>query len=218
MMRPPRSLPRRAVPGCSEWSSSARASLPGRVRGEDRGEVAVGEPVERGGVAERPVDPLDTVQAGELDGFGHLHLDPSTCPAAAASTSHIRAPSPSARNSASAALRRLGLAGQRPRPGGAGSGRRRSAGCPASTAGGGRPRPRPCAATWVATISSPSTRTHTVSIGQGVRDRVGDPTEADRRRPRHLAGLTERRRERRVGQPVQPWPVPRRASRPVPGG
>ena len=38
----------------------------GGVRGEDRGEVAVGEPAERGGVPERPVDPFGAVQAGQL--------------------------------------------------------------------------------------------------------------------------------------------------------
>jgi hypothetical protein len=48
--------------------------LAGRVGGDDRGQVAVREPGEAGGVAERPVDPLGAVQAGQLDRFGHLHL------------------------------------------------------------------------------------------------------------------------------------------------
>ena len=50
--------------------------LPDGVRGEDRGEVTVAESFEAGDVTERPVDPADTVQLGELDRFGHLHLDP----------------------------------------------------------------------------------------------------------------------------------------------
>jgi len=33
------------------------------LRGEDRGDIAVGEPFERGGVTERPVHRLDTVQS-----------------------------------------------------------------------------------------------------------------------------------------------------------
>ena len=65
------------VPGCSEWISSARRRCTGRVGGQDRGQIAFGEPAERGGVAERPVDPLGAVEAGEGDRFGHLHLHPA---------------------------------------------------------------------------------------------------------------------------------------------
>ena len=50
------------------------------ARGSRRARIEARSPSanrpKRGGVAERPVDPLDAVEPGELDGFGHLHLDP----------------------------------------------------------------------------------------------------------------------------------------------
>jgi hypothetical protein len=49
--------------------------VPDRVRSEDRRRVAIAA-FERGGVTERPIDPVDTVQPRELNGFGHLHFHP----------------------------------------------------------------------------------------------------------------------------------------------
>jgi hypothetical protein len=49
------------------------ASLPDRVGSEDRGDIVLTEAFEHGGVAERPIDPLDAVQSGELNSVGHLH-------------------------------------------------------------------------------------------------------------------------------------------------
>jgi hypothetical protein len=45
--------------------------------GEDRGEVAVGEPARRGGLTERPVDGLRPVRGGHLDRLRHLGPDPA---------------------------------------------------------------------------------------------------------------------------------------------
>ena len=47
-----------------------------RVGGEDRRQIAVGEPLIGGGVTERPVNACDTVQSGQGDRFGHLDFDP----------------------------------------------------------------------------------------------------------------------------------------------
>lgn len=58
------------------------AVLPGGVRGEDRCQVAFAEPPERGGVTQRPINPFGSVEGGELDRVGHLHLHPD-CPGGA---------------------------------------------------------------------------------------------------------------------------------------
>ena len=52
------------------------ASLLGdRARSKDRGNIVLTEAFERGRVTEGSIDTVDAVQAGELDGVGHLHLD-----------------------------------------------------------------------------------------------------------------------------------------------
>ena len=117
------------------------SSLPDGVRGEDRGEITVTESFEAGGVTERPVDPVDTVQLGELHRFGHLHLDPRRARCGgldrATSVRRHRAPGTRLRQRCPVVVR-----GPTRRPGVAGSGRHRCAGCLASTAGVGQPRPR----------------------------------------------------------------------------
>ena len=66
-------------------------SCPGGMRGEDRGEIGLGETLERRCVTERPINPLDPMQPGQRDSVGHLHLhprgpgssrfdEPQTCP------------------------------------------------------------------------------------------------------------------------------------------
>ena len=46
------------------------------VRGEDRREIAVGEAGVGGGVTEGPINADLAVEAGQVDGLGHLDLDP----------------------------------------------------------------------------------------------------------------------------------------------
>ena len=79
------------------------SSLPNRMRSEDRYCVAVTESLERCGVTQRPIDPLDTVQSRERDRFGRLHLHPR-CPRSGGLDRHTLAPSQSAKNSAPAAF------------------------------------------------------------------------------------------------------------------
>ncbi len=73
------------------------------VRGEDRREIAVGETGVGGGVTERPIKADLAVEAARSTAWAILVLIRDV-PAEAASTSHSRAPSPNAKNSASAAL------------------------------------------------------------------------------------------------------------------
>ena len=88
------------------------SSLPDRVRSEDRGDVAVGEPFERGGVTERPIDAFDTVQPGELDRVGHLHLHPRRPCGGGLDQPHPGAVT-EREELGLGRVRRLGLAGQR---------------------------------------------------------------------------------------------------------
>ena len=53
------------------------SALSGRVRDQDRGQVAVCEAAGHRGVTERPINADLAVEAGKGDGFGHLDLHPA---------------------------------------------------------------------------------------------------------------------------------------------
>jgi hypothetical protein len=107
-----RSLPRRRCRAAAS-GRRRRAAVAGRVGGQDRGQVAVGETGVGGGVPERPVDPRRCRAGGRADGFGHLHLHP-----AGAGRGGLDQPDPGAFTDGQelglGRARRLGLAGQRP--------------------------------------------------------------------------------------------------------
>ena len=147
--------------------------------------------------SERPVHLELTVQAGRARRLRPSSPSHDCVPAEAASTSHSRAPSPSAKTGLGCAGR-VGFAGQR-------SGRSRRVGvssiigCPGVE--------RWCRATSTGPdnaamgdddLVAVDTHPHRF-ISQRVRDRIEHSAEADRRRPRHLAGLTEHRRVGNLG-------------------
>lgn len=79
------------------------AGLRGARVGEDRGEVALGEAARESGLTERAVDDGVTVQPGQLNHLTHLGPHPAGT-GGGGSVSHNAAPSPRARNAASAAV------------------------------------------------------------------------------------------------------------------
>ena len=198
-------LPPRSSPRLCGWLHRVvligASSLPDGVGGDDRCGVAVGEPFERRGVTERPIDPFDTMQPGELNGFGHLHLHPRRACRGSLDEPHSCAGT-ELQELRLGSVARLGLTGQRTR----------WSWRVVSVIDARVPRCRPgmacdldrtrcrdvCGDDLIAIDTDP----HDL-IGEGVRNRIRHTTETDRRCPRHLAGLTERCGERRVRQTMQ---------------
>ena len=143
-LRPADAGPSRRCPGPGCAARRPGTARPGRrsgLVGQDRGQVAVGEPARGGGLARAPGPPRRRRAGRPAATASAILARTREAPAAAASASHSPAPSPDRQELRLGAVPRPSACGPARRAAPAGSARRRPAGCPAWSPGAGPPRP-----------------------------------------------------------------------------